>query len=202
MRAILIFLLTINCAYAISVEEAYKNIPHQQTTYKASLSNSKDAKVLERLFELVDLAIVQKVESSNYIKKQGGTTYQGYQQKTTAIINAINSLNLENKIKTLISAAIEEQSQFLKKQNLNFCCRLVGRDFGVLPPVWLWGRADHQAQLLVEPARELALAVAGELFPLAGGRGCHIEAFGQSAIDHIAPLRPQETQTGPSPKST
>ena len=125
MRIIIILLLTINSAHAITVEEAYRSIPHQQTTYKASLTNNKDARTLEKLFELVDQAIVQKVEASNYIRKQGGTAYSSYQQKISAIINSINLLSIDDKIKSLIGKAIEEQSLFLKKQNLNFSDPLV-----------------------------------------------------------------------------
>ena len=61
-------------AYAVTIEEAYRAIPHRQTTYlqtNSSLSQ-EEAKAVESFFHLVDLAVVARVEALQVLRTSKG----------------------------------------------------------------------------------------------------------------------------------
>lgn len=65
---------TASNAHAITIEDAYKSIPHKQTTYQKSLStlSKEDAADLEEFFHVVDLAIVNRVEALQALRTSRG----------------------------------------------------------------------------------------------------------------------------------
>src|SRR3954464_7487640 len=68
MRLILILIIAVipRASFALSVEEAYQAIPHQRTVFESKQAKMAEpvAGALQRLFELVDQAIVLRVESA------------------------------------------------------------------------------------------------------------------------------------------
>ena len=59
---------------ALTLEEAYKAIPHQQTTYQKDRSKlpAETSADLEEFFHLVDLAIVSRVEALQILRTSRG----------------------------------------------------------------------------------------------------------------------------------
>lgn len=61
-------------ARALTLEEAYKAIPHQQTTYKKEISklDPELSNDMEEFFHLVDLAVVSRVEALQILRTSRG----------------------------------------------------------------------------------------------------------------------------------
>lgn len=61
-------------ASAISIEEAYKSIPQQQTTYEKGKSKlpKETSEVFEDFFHIIDLAIVCRVEAVQILRMSRG----------------------------------------------------------------------------------------------------------------------------------
>ncbi len=111
-------------ASSMTVEEAYEAIPHRQTTFDInySLMSSKEAEYLNKLFKLVDLAIVERVQTLYWFQTDGkqGKDYMHYQRQFYNIISNLNSLEVPENLQVvhnLITQSIESQNKFFKDWN-------------------------------------------------------------------------------------
>ena len=108
---------------ALSVDEAYKAIPHQQTTFDRSISNAsaRDQIYLSKMFSITDQAMAARVEQLSvlyYFKGEGDAEISIYNDKVDRLIGQMEALNPPgsmNKNHQLILESIEEQKQFLNE---------------------------------------------------------------------------------------
>ena len=109
--------------FALSVDEAYKAIPHQQTTFNRSLSNApaREKIFLSKIFSVTDQAMAARVDQLTalfYFKGQGDTKISSYNTKIGRLIGQINSLSPPAslaKYHKLILGSIQEQKQFFNE---------------------------------------------------------------------------------------
>ncbi len=101
-----------------SVEEAYRAIPHQRTVFdplaaeKAGM-RADESKALDRLFALVDQAIVAKVDSQRRI--QAGTEASpAYGQIRKAVREVKIPAKLEN-FRKLVEAVVDEHARYFEE---------------------------------------------------------------------------------------
>lgn len=106
---------------AMTVEEAYQAIPHQRTVFdvrKAKMSQ-EEKKYLQELFELVDQAIVQRIELLLWLQRGGKSSFpkREYEAKGKEILVRFNALQPPNRqldrVREMIVKAIIEQQQYL-----------------------------------------------------------------------------------------
>ncbi len=108
---------------ALSVDEAYKAIPHQQTTFDRSSFNasSRDGIYLSKMFSITDQAMAARVEQLSalyYFKGQGDTGISIYNQKVDVLIEQLEALNppgFLEKPHQLILESIQEQKEFFNE---------------------------------------------------------------------------------------
>ena len=106
-------------ALAMSVEEAYEEMEHRHATLDlgtAGLSQEEGA-YLSRLFELIDLAIVEKVQTWTWFQSEGrkGKSFQAYKDRVDALIAIIADLPAPERLKAthrLLVDAIRDQRAF------------------------------------------------------------------------------------------
>ncbi|MCB0325239.1 MAG: hypothetical protein KDD69_16765 [Bdellovibrionales bacterium] len=117
--AVLNILLPTLCAYALSPEEAYEAISHRRTEFQAEQStlDRDEALNLEQLFQLVDRAVVQRVQTLQWFTSGGvaGKTVSSYNAQTEQIISEFDFLVRPRElapVRQLILSAIEDQKQF------------------------------------------------------------------------------------------
>lgn len=108
-------LLPLPAFAGMTVEEAYKAIPHAQTTFDSTQGQmSGDEKAfLDKFFQLVDLAVVERVSAMQGISSGKPVTFN-----YAAIERDLMSLDVPEKIKTahgLVMQAVAEQRQYLEK---------------------------------------------------------------------------------------
>ncbi|MEZ0262242.1 MAG: hypothetical protein ACAH80_14640 [Alphaproteobacteria bacterium] len=100
---------------SMTVDEAYKAIPHQKTKFdslKGSMSGDEKA-FLDVFFELVDLAMVERVSSMQAISS-GKAVSANYDE----IDRRLMSIEVPEKLKTahmLVTQAVQEQRKYLEQ---------------------------------------------------------------------------------------
>ncbi len=109
-------LASIESSPKMSVEEAYRAIPHHRTVFDASGARMENVEriFLEQFFSLVDSAIVQRVEMLSYLQS-GGQRGQVW-RKSGSLFNDLNALNVPPTLRPvygLVSEAITEQRKYL-----------------------------------------------------------------------------------------
>ena len=107
-------------ALAISVEDAYRAIPHRYTPFesKAVRRNPKDAAFLQEFFRLVNLAIVERVQTLTWFQSNGkkGTAFPNYQRATGSLRAQLEALAAPDNLKAANRGVIEA----LKEQEAYF----------------------------------------------------------------------------------
>jgi hypothetical protein len=109
--------------FALSVDEAYKAIPHQQTTFNRTTSNisSRDKIYLSKMFSITDQAMAARVEQLStlyYFKGHGDTGISAYNEKVGRLVGQLEALNPPGFLKKhhqLILESIQEQKQFFNE---------------------------------------------------------------------------------------
>jgi hypothetical protein len=105
---------------AITVEEAYRAIPHRYTPFESRSvkMNSKDANFLQEFFRLLNLAIVERVQTQAWFQSNGkrGITFPNYQRTTDGLIAQLESLTVPENLKAVHRGVIEA----LKEQRAYF----------------------------------------------------------------------------------
>ena len=109
--------------YALSVDEAYKAIPHRQTTFNRSASHvtARDIIFLSKIFSITDEAMAARVEhlTSLYAYKGYGETGNSlYNRKVDPLIQQLKSLNPPGPLQKhyrLVLESIQEQKQFFNE---------------------------------------------------------------------------------------
>lgn len=83
---------------AMSVDEAYRAIPHQKTDFDRSAAHmrSDEAAYLDTFFTLVNAAIVAKVQALQWLSSGGstGSSYTHYRATIDAILADFNQLSI------------------------------------------------------------------------------------------------------------
>lgn len=103
---------------SMPVDKAYRSIPHQQTTFNSSSATMsvEDAGYLNKLFSIVDVAVVERVQTLRWYQTGGlrGVNNNNYAQ----IISELEQMDVPDNLKqahTLIQQAIVEQNQYFRK---------------------------------------------------------------------------------------
>jgi len=105
---------------AISVEEAYRAIPHRYTPFesKSVKMSSRDATFLEEFFRLINLAIVDRVQTQAWFQSNGkrGLGFPNYQRTTGRLIAQVEAMAVPDSLKpahrNVIDAIKEQRAYF------------------------------------------------------------------------------------------
>lgn len=106
----------VDVTQSMSVGDAYRAIPHQRTTFDrpAARMDASDARYLETLFELTDLAMVERVQRQLWL--QSGGEHGSANENHREILAHIDSLELPKslgRVHALTREAIDEQHRYL-----------------------------------------------------------------------------------------
>ena len=108
--------------YAISVEEAYRAIPHRYTTFETTQvkMSPKDAAVLQEFFRLVNLAIVERVQAQAWFQSNGkrGVAFPNYQRSTDGLIVQLEGLIIPEALKAVrrdVIDALKDQRAYFEE---------------------------------------------------------------------------------------
>jgi hypothetical protein len=113
----LIFILLNSLAFdsqALDIDEAYRLIPHQQTTFESGSSNipKNEIKSVNRLLSLAELAMVERV---NALKN--GANKSHYFDRIDKILNDIENLEVEQNLQEvhqLIQTSIQQHRAYFE----------------------------------------------------------------------------------------
>jgi len=102
----------------MSVDAAYKAIPHKQTTFNPGLAkmDMDERQFLEHLFELTDTAMVQRVQAM--MRLQEDTNLVAFENNYNIILSQLNQLDVPAELKPvykLVEQAILEQMLYLEQ---------------------------------------------------------------------------------------
>ena len=115
----------------MTVVEAYRAIPHQQTTFAPDLASmpSNERRFIESLFELTDFAVSERVQSLHYFQTSGrqGSAPVNY-PTLLARLNALSAPRALGEVKSLITAAVTEQQQYFSTANAQSDLKFNSRD--------------------------------------------------------------------------
>ena len=96
---------------AISVEDAYRAIPHRHTPFesKSVKMNPQDGAFLQEFFRLLNLAIVERVQTQAWFQSNGrkGTAFSNYQRATNSLIAQLEALAVPDKLRVVNRSVIE-----------------------------------------------------------------------------------------------
>jgi hypothetical protein len=105
---------------AISVEDAYRAIPHRYTPFesKSVKMSPRDAVFLQEFFRLLNLAIVERVQMQAWFQSSGkkGSAFPNYQRTTDGLIAQLVALTVPEGLKTVHRSVLEA----LKEQRAYF----------------------------------------------------------------------------------
>ena len=101
---------------SMAVGDAYRAIPHQRTPFDPSVARMdiSDARYLDTLFALTDLAMVERVQTQ--LRLQSGSRDGGADEnyvKILAHLDSIESPQRLERVRSLIRNAIDEQRRYL-----------------------------------------------------------------------------------------
>jgi len=101
---------------SMTVGDAYRAIPHHRTQFdrRAARMDASDAHYLESLFELTDLAMVERVQSQLWLQSGGkhGSREENH-RKILAHMDSLESPKSLARVHALTRAAIDEQHRYL-----------------------------------------------------------------------------------------
>ena len=119
--AVFLSALFLNSAWALSIEEAYRAIPHKQTTFdSASAQMTHDeANYLHEFFSLVDLSMVERVQTLAWFHSNGdrGRPFGHYRTQISDLLSRMRILKVPNTLKPvhkLVTEAIREQNGYFE----------------------------------------------------------------------------------------
>ncbi len=112
------FVVSFSNAWALSVEEAYRAIPHQRTLFnedKAKMSLT-EKEFLDEFFALTDLAVIQRVELLLWTTTHGkkGKNSKNYDNILSQLEDLNEPTNLRE-VHQLIIGAIKDQQSFYQE---------------------------------------------------------------------------------------
>jgi len=132
---LLVALLAIGPARAMTVEQAYQEMQHRHATLDPTSTgfSREEAAYLSRLFELVDLAIVEKMQAWTWFQSEGrkGKSVQEYRARVDVLIATLNNLPAPERllgVKRLLVEAIRDQRAFFETWNQAVAVAAAGRD--------------------------------------------------------------------------
>ena len=107
---------------AMSVEEAYRAIPHRYTPFESRQvkMSPKDAAVLQEFFRILNLAIVERVQAQAWFQSSGkkGVAFSNYQRSTGGLIVQLEALTLPESLKAIhrdVIDALKEQRAYFEE---------------------------------------------------------------------------------------
>lgn len=108
-------------AYALSVEQAYKSIPHAQTNFNVSASAIEplEALFLQSFFTLVNRAIVERVQTLRWLQTNGakGSDIEHYMKNISVIIHDFERMHVPKSLESpyqLVLNAVKQQAQYFQ----------------------------------------------------------------------------------------
>jgi hypothetical protein len=121
---LLVALLAIGPARAMTVEQAYQEMQHRHATLDPTSAgfSREEAAYLSRLFELVDLAIVEKMQAWTWFQSEGrkGKSVQEYRARVDVLIATLDNLPAPERllgVKRLLVEATRDQRAFFETWN-------------------------------------------------------------------------------------
>lgn len=109
---------------AMSVDEAYRAIPHQKTDFDRSVAHmqSDEAAYLDTFFTLINAAIVAKVQALQWLSSGGssGSSYTRYHATIDAILTDFNQLRIPAGLQDMqkqVVAAVQLHSEYFADQD-------------------------------------------------------------------------------------
>jgi len=115
-------LLSVTSFSAMSVEEAYRAIPHRYTPFepKSVKMSPKDAAALQEFFRLLNLAIIERVQAQAWFQSNGkrGAAFPNYQRSTDGLIVQLEALTLPQSLKTVhgnVIDALKDQRAYFEE---------------------------------------------------------------------------------------
>jgi len=128
-------LLALAPARAMTVEEAYQEMQHRHASLDPTSAgfSREEAAYLSRLFELVDLAIVEKMQAWTWFQSEGrkGKSVQEYRNRVDSLIAILDGLPPPERlreVKRLLVEAIREQRAYFETWNQALAVAAAGRD--------------------------------------------------------------------------
>ena len=107
---------------AISVEEAYRAIPHRYTPFESKLvrMSAAEAAVMQEFFRLLNLAIVERVQAQTWFQSNGkrGVAFPNYQRNTDGLIAQLEALTVPDSLKTVrreVIDALKDQREYFEE---------------------------------------------------------------------------------------
>lgn len=108
-------------ASSMTVEDAYREMAHRHAGLDLGAAglSPEDGAYLSRLFELIDLAIVEKVQTWTWFQSEGrkGKSFQAYRASVDALIEKIDALPATDRLRSthkLLVEAIRDQRAFFE----------------------------------------------------------------------------------------
>jgi hypothetical protein len=150
----------------MTVEEAYKAIPHARTVFDSTQGQmgADEKAFLDKFFQLVDLAVVERVAAMQAISSGRAVTFN-----YAGIESSLMALDVPDKLKTahaLVMQAVAEHRQYLEKWKAS------GGAFNISDPL-----ISSSSAKLVQAYSELMAAYPAE--------GAHNK---QAFFDHLCAL--------------
>src|SRR5881296_964287 len=122
-------------ARAMTVEQAYQEMQHRHATLDPTSAgfSREEAAYLSRLFELVDLAIVEKMQAWTWFQSEGrrGKSVQEYRDRVDSLIAILDGLPAPERLREvqrLLVDAIRDQRAFFETWNQALTVGAAGKD--------------------------------------------------------------------------
>jgi hypothetical protein len=120
---------------AMTVEEAYQEMQHRHASLDPTSRgfSREEAAYLSRLFELVDLAIVEKMQAWTWFQSEGrkGKSVQDYRVRVDSLITILDGLPAPDRLREvqrLLVDAIRDQRTFFETWNEALTVSAAGKD--------------------------------------------------------------------------
>jgi len=121
--------------HAMTVEEAYREMQHRHATLDPTSRgfSREEAAYLSRLFELVDLAIVEKMQAWTWFQSEGrrGKSVQEYRDRVDSLIAILDGLPAPvrlREVQRLLVDAIRDQRAYFETWNQALSVGAAGKD--------------------------------------------------------------------------
>ena len=122
-------------ASAMTVEEAYQEMQHRHASLDPTSRGftREEAAYLSRLFELVDLAIVEKMQAWIWFQSEGrkGKAVQEYRGRVDSLVAILDGLPAPDRLREvqrLLVEAIRDQRAFFETWNEALTVGAAGKD--------------------------------------------------------------------------
>jgi len=120
---------------AMTVEEAYQEMQHRHASLDPTSRGftREEAAYLSRLFELVDLAIVEKMQAWTWFQSEGrkGKAVQEYRGRVDSLVAILDGLPAPDRLREvqrLLVEAIRDQRAFFETWNEALTVGAAGKD--------------------------------------------------------------------------